>query len=49
MTPMKRGLLLWHANLASYITMSPKDDPDEKGIVTLRPLSFATCVKASQR
>ncbi len=34
MTPMKRGLLLLRPTAAPAPTARPKDDPDEKGIVT---------------
>jgi len=34
MTPMKRGLLLHTIILFGHPLNCPKDDPDEKGIVT---------------
>jgi len=36
MTPMKRGLLLHVSANIGKVSTSPKDDPDEKGIVTHR-------------
>ena len=40
MTPMKRGLLLSLTPTTRTKSVSPKDDPDEKGIVTLVQLGF---------
>jgi len=34
MTPMKRGLLLVVVDCILQRDLGPKDDPDEKGIVT---------------
>ncbi len=49
MTPMKRGLLLKVKHFLGVFDTSPKDDPDEKGIVTMLRLSARLSARLSQR